>query len=95
MIICENCVEEMKPYKKKLGHLKVWLRCPKCGAIDRQTNYDFRELGKIERLKDRLTEDNRCGGKHEYKEQRNDKRTTADKKRLDEIIFKGRCNDRC
>jgi len=68
MIICENCVEEMKPYIKKLGHLKIWVRCPKCGAVDRTANYDSRELYKSTKLKERITDDNKTGGNHVYNE---------------------------
>lgn len=63
MIICENCIEEMKLYRKCLGYKKIWFKCPKCGAIERKRDIESYNQTRCADIVKRREKDNLLGGK--------------------------------
>lgn len=55
-MLCPNCVEKLVKQKKKLGDVKNWMVCPKCGY--RQRPHDGIDIQKMGRFIDRIKENN-------------------------------------
>lgn len=64
-MICPNCIEELIKDKKKLGQVKNWLVCPKCGYRTREWTEKNAEIEERSRLIENRKINNITGGKHE------------------------------
>jgi len=54
--LCPDCVEQLKPDKKKLGSKSNWFVCPTCGYRTRDLHYlDLQfDAEKMRKMKDRI-----------------------------------------
>lgn len=63
-MICPNCIEPLVKNKKKLGEVKNWLVCPKCGYRTRESTEINAEFNERVRLIRNREINNLTGGKH-------------------------------
>lgn len=64
-MICPDCIEELIPNRKKLGHLVRWFICPKCGYRVRENSEHASEFKEYSRVIDERHINNLTGSKKE------------------------------
>lgn len=64
--LCPNCVERLVKNKKKLGEVKNWMVCTKCGYRRREHESNFEEDRAGGALTDRLKKRNQSNVNRHY-----------------------------